>query len=78
MEMSELQIAKVRECNQSANSLASEIDNCIKPSKSSAQSCNCFAALDRTNLQKVIDCSLTEESNIAKNEKNKCAEGIIY
>ena len=77
MEMSELQKAKVKECNHSASSLTVEIDNCIKPSKNSAQSCDCFAALDRTNLQKVISCSITEENDFAKKEKKKCAVGKI-
>ena len=78
MEMSELQITKVKECNQSASSLTIDIDNCIKPSKSSAESCNCFAALNKTNLEKVIGCSIEEESNIiAKNAKKKCGKGNI-
>ena len=78
MQMSQRQMAKVEDCSQSATTLTEEIDDCIKPQKSSVQSCNCFAALNKTNLEKVINCSITEENDIARQEKKKCAEGKIY
>ena len=75
MNISESQLAKAKDCLESAKALTNEIDSCIKPSKSSVQSCSCFAELNDNNLESVIECDIYELSEIAKSEKNECSKG---
>ena len=75
MNISESQLSKAKDCLESAKALTNEIDSCIKPSLSSVQSCNCFAELNDTNLESVIDCDITELSEITKKGKTECSEG---
>ena len=75
MNMSETQMSKVKVCLESAANLTKEIDNCIKPSLSSVQSCSCFAELNNTNLESVIECDITELVDIVRNGKAECSGG---
>ena len=77
MNVSEQHMVQVQDCKESAIILLKEIDNCIKPSKSSLESCSCFAVINETLLQNVIECDITEQSMDAKNAKNRCAKGQI-
>ena len=75
MAMTENATTRVQYCGLSASSLSDEIENCIKPSISATQSCECFAALNTTNLDRVQNCNITEESNYVKTIKNDCTNG---
>ena len=77
MKMSSRQMSKVKDCKASATSLNQEINNCILASKSGAESCKCFAGLNNTNLEKVIKCDISDESDTAKKQKATCARGNI-
>ena len=77
MKLSNRQMSKVQDCKDSAISLTLDIDKCIQPSKTGVESCKCFAGLKNSNLEKVIKCDISEESDTARKQKATCAKGNI-
>ena len=75
LEMSENDTAEITACQTAGAALASEIDDCIKPSKSLADSCTCFIALSTDNLEKVKGCDISGKNKVAQQAKKNCTKG---
>ena len=75
LEMSENDTAEITACQTAGAALASEIDDCIKPSKSLADSCSRFIALSTDNLEKVKGCDISGKNKAAQQAKKNCTKG---
>ena len=76
LKMSTNDTSEITACETAGTALTKEIDNCIKPSKSLADSCTCFIALSTTNLDKVKSCNISGKNKFVSEAKKNCTTGI--
>ena len=76
-EMSDNDTAEVSACEVAGTGLTNAVDDCIKPSKTLAESCTCFMGLSTANLDIVKSCNISGKNDAAKEAKKKCTEGDI-
>ena len=75
--MSDNDTAEITKCGMAGKSLTEEIDACIKPSKTAAESCDCFINLSTVNLEICKSCNISAMNDASKNAKKKCTQSRI-
>ena len=69
---------EITACKEAGESLSTEVDDCIKPSKDLSTTCTCFMGLSRDSLNKVISCDITEIRDKVTGSKKLCVKGKKY
>jgi len=76
LEMTTNETDEIAKCKAAGEALFGEVDNCLKPSKSLDESCECFSLLTTDNLDTVKSCNISGKNNIAKEAKKMCTSGF--
>ena len=69
---------EINACKEAGKTVSTEVDDCIKPAKDLAASCECFKSLSTDSLDKVISCNITVNRDKVKDSKKLCVNGKKY
>ena len=78
LEMTTNETEEIAKCKAAGEALFGEVDNCLKPSKSLDESCQCFSQLTKDNLATVKSCNISGKNAAAKDAKKICTSGEYF